>query len=134
MENNEVTELFNKFKDLVTENENLRGTKENVNLLNHRISTIVTTLQQAINDLNDLNNLINPQIKINIQNKKYGSNRIIALELFEKMNSGTQITRKLIETTYNINDVKAHNIMSYLTKLKGVVNVKDGKTTRLFIK
>jgi len=121
----------------VHENESLRGTKENILALNNKINSIVANLQQIINDLKELNSSLNPNIKLIIGNKpKYGGNTTIALELFEKMNNGIHITRKLIESTYNVDDKKAHNIMTNLQRMKGVEKVKenDGKTIRLFIR
>ena len=132
MDNTEVTNLVNKIRELATENENLRGTKQNAEKFQQSVTNITISLKNIIDDLNNLNQLINPTIKINISKQRWKAE--FCKEIYEKMLSGLQITNEILQKTYGFNGVRARNTMTFMQKHYKLEKVSDGRRIRLFVR
>jgi len=121
-------------KDLIAEITELRDKAGKYEVFKQDRVELSEKISRIANDLLGIAKIIDP-MKLKIS--KAGSQRDHSehLNLFkDKMMSGVQVTRKLIESTYP--DLEAQKVSYLITMIKKMPNVssaKDGKAVRLFM-
>ena len=123
----ETTKMLSEMKNIIEENRRMKGVFEHYKEYAEKISKIGTELISLSKEIDPLSNT--RKISSSGLNKKK-----IIFDFRTQIQSGTQVTRKLISSVYpSLDSTELNYILTELRKTKGVRKTYDGKEIRLFI-
>lgn len=119
-----VKEFFDGYNELLKENERLNYIKG----VYHEIAKELLDISEKIKEISLK---LDPVITVKSKRNATVDYEEILQDLYAKIQSGTHITKELIESAYP--EANAYYIMNKLKDMKDVKFVKDGRNGRLYI-